>query len=317
MIIESMSPARISLAGGGTDIGEYASKYGGLVLSMAINIRASVQLLTDDDAWAQASHLLPFDADPTLTYLILDRYGLNGMHAPVRVKSKFDGIIGAGLGSSAAYAVALIAALRKYKGLPIVLDDIANEAYEIEVNELNWYGGKQDQYASVYGGFNLIFIDRKVTAQSTNPDLIKNLLPYLVLVYAGGQRNSYKIQSQNKELTPERVKHLDTTKLMVEEMISILELNQYNKIGLLLDKAWQLKKQASPGATNEKIDRIYAKAIELGAEGGKILGAGGAGYMLFFVRPEKRKGFLENMNKEGIEEVDFDLDENGLEVRRL
>ena len=314
MIIKSQAPTRIGLFGGGCDVNPFASEYGGETLSLAINLRQHVTLLTDDDVWKQPEHNLPLSADPALTYKILDAYGLNGMHSGISVKSRFDGIMGAGLGSSGAYGVALVAALQRYKHNS-AFNNIALAAYEIEVNALGWNGGRQDQHTAFDGGLiHLKIGDDKVEVFIGN-QYIDRLAPYLVLMYAGGTRESHK--RQPKALTEERKQVLMLIKALVPQAIKMLNDNRIKDMGLLMHESWQLKKQLSNGVSTPKIDYAYEHAKKNGALGGKLMGAGGCGYMVFFVEPDKREFFIGKMKEKGIENVDFSADLNGVEARIL
>lgn len=314
MKILSLCPSRISLVGGGTDVDPFCSEYGGRVLNMAINLRQKIELYTGDDMWGFTKDMFPYNAKPDLFYKILDNYGLNGMHLH-RVLSQFDGQIGAGLGSSAASAVALIGALRKCKGLPLDRMEIAKEAYEIEVDQMGWHGGRQDQYASSLGGINMIDFGKEVKVTPLPKKAGDELLKWSFLTYIGNRRSSHRIQNAFKELTIERKRYLDRIKERVV-MASVYLTSYYMQfLGELMDETWQLKKESNKGVSNKEIDNIYGYAKKNGAIGGKILGAGGGGYMYFIISPDKRDEFKKKMMKKGLEEVDFSIDYNGLDVR--
>ncbi len=313
MIIKSSAPSRISLFGGGSDLPDYYLRYGGVVISMAINLRTEVTLTTEDDLWTNAYTKLPFGADPQLCYAILNSYQKGSMHFS-RVQSSFDGSIGAGLGSSASFAVALIAALKREHSERIVKQKLINEAWEAE-SLIGKRGGVQDQYASVYGGFNIFYFKKgKTDIFAYDRTIGDHISDYLVLYYTGGHRDSGKIQM--KKMTKERIKHLNQIKeiaLMAQH--AILE-GRTDMIGKLLHASWEEKKLSNP-VSNPYIDGLYNKGRKNGALGGKLCGAGGSGYMIFWVDPTKQTDFKEKMKKEGLEPIDFSIDYQGLDTRIL
>ena len=147
----------------------FAVPFGGRVINLAINLRQKVELYTEDDMWGVTT-TIPFNANTDLLYPVRKEYGLDGMHQ-TRVVTSFDGIIGAGLGSSGSFAVCLVGAIHRNLHFSMDRDIIAQKAYEIEVEKLLWYGGKQDQWASAYGGVNLLEIGK---ADKINPLSKKN-----------------------------------------------------------------------------------------------------------------------------------------------
>lgn len=316
MKILSSAPSRISLFGGGTDVSPYIDSYGSEVLSFAINIRQHIMLYTDDDIWEKTSHNIPLDADPALLYEILSHFKINGVKH-VRVNSSFDGIIGAGLGSSASFTVALIGAIVKYKNLILSREDIAKLAYKIEVLNLNWFGGRQDQLAACLGGLNhMEFVSDKTTIISLQRKYAEQLTSWMILCYLGGKRKSRIIQKGLTELTEKKRNALHNIKKMVPYVTACLLSEDYSELGSMIHESWEYKKESNNVSTSE-IDDLYDYALKHGAAGGKLCGAGGGGYFLYIVPPEKRKYFLEKMGERGIEETDFSPDFNGVEVRIL
>ena len=309
MKVVSFTPSKISLWGGGTDLEPYCSKYGGLVINLAINIRQKIILYTSDDIWERNTpNEFPYEADPQFYYHITKHFGLNGQHV-FKIKSEFDGNIMSGLGSSGSAAVCLIGAINKLKGLNLSLEQIAQKAYELE-NSFGIKTGNQDHLAATYGGFNAFYIGEKFSIQSIyNPPFISSL----VLFYTGHSRNSSKLQHNFDNLSKEQIDTLNQIKELAGEAELLLRSEDIEKIGKLLDKAWELKKQSNKVSTPE-IDRIYKKGMDNGAWGGKLLGAGGGGYMVFSVNPKIRQKFIQNMD---MEEIDFSLDNQGLDVRIL
>ncbi len=313
MIIKSSAPSRISLFGGSTDLPDYFLKYGGIVISMAINLRTEVTLTTEDDLWTNAYTKLPYKADPQLCYSILNNYQLGSMHFS-RVQSTFDGEVKAGLGSSASFAIALIAALKRTRNERIDKQKLITEAWEAE-RLIGKKGGIQDQYAAAYGGFNIFNFKRKKTDIFAFDNTIgDHISEYLILYYTGGHRDSGKIQI--KRMTTDKIKHLNQIKdIALLAQRAIID-GRTDLIGKLLHATWEEKK-LSNNVSNDNIDRLYDIGRQNGALGGKLCGAGGSGYMIFWVDPNKQQEFKKQMSKEGLEPIDFSIDYQGLDTRIL
>ena len=300
-----------------TDLDSFAIPYGGRVISMAINLRQKVELFTEDDMWSTDAHItIPPDATTDLVYPILEEYGINGMHHSNLISS-FDGVIGAGLGSSASFAVCLIGAIHRALHIPLERTTIARKAFEIEVGTLGWLGGRQDQWASAFGGFNLMEFGQEVKVTSLSRKWAENLLPFLLLVYAGGRRESRTLQEGLRVLTSEQIDTLTKIKEKTYTAMEYFESYNIEGLGRVLDETWQLKKQSNKGVSNSQVDRIYEIAIKAGAWGGKIMGAGQAGYMLFMCDKTKRENVVQELKKENVEEVYFEADYTGLSTRIL
>ena len=311
MIIIAQSPTRIGLFGGGTDVNPYASKYVGLIINLAINLRHHTKIYTENDIFtgSNESSSFPPYADPKFYFHIGKHFGLESMHH-WKIQTDFDGVIKSGLGSSGSAAVCLIGAINKLKGLNLTKDQIAEKAYELEAS-FGIKTGKQDHLAAVYGGLNLFEIGRTINRHEYPKDLAEHLASSLVLFFVGGSRNSSKLQHGFDKLTKDKIENLNRIKELVQDIA--LYLGDLELVGKTLDKAWELKKLSNKVST-AKIDSIYKKAKNNGAWGGKIMGAGGGGYFLCSVNPNKRKQFIEDMD---MEEIDFSPDYNGLEARIL
>lgn len=298
----------------------FCDRYGGKVLALAINLRQHVTLFTDDDKWEVSENEFPLGADPKLFYTILESYGINGMHH-IKLKSRFDGFIGAGLGSSGAASVALITGINKLLGKAIHRERVAKYAWEMEVEKMGWYGGMQDQFIAACGGCNLLEISkdltRKIVVTPIPRTWVEELTPWMTLFYIGGSRNSRDIQTGFKTISSQQRKALTHLKDLVDTGIGCLMEHNIAKFGNVLDSAWELKKQSNGKVTNARIDMLYNLAKRQGALGGKIMGAGGAGYMMFINPPEKRKNLAAMLAKQGCELIDFSVDWQGAEARIL
>ena len=212
--------------------------------------------------------------------------------------------------------MALLGVINRRKNLGLNSYQIAEKAWELEVDKIGLFGGKQDQYAATFGGINVIEFKKggEVNVIPMARGFIEPLFPSLVLFYTGKNRKSSKIQEGLKEPNSDQIKALNRIKRLALEAIDPISKGDFRVVGALLDEAWEWKKLSNKGVTNKELDDIYSKAKELGAYGGKTCGAGGGGFMLFVVNPTEREDFIKNL---GLEWWDFSPDFNGLEVRIL
>ena len=331
MTIISQAPCRISLVGGGTDVNPFAFKFGGQVLSLAINLYYNVELSPRQDNQIFISALnqhrklklsdLPIayhqDPDFDLLYAILNHFrpkfksGFN-----LSVSTNAQSVLG--LGSSAAAGVAVIQAINHWQNLKLTKAKIANLAYQMEVKELGWSGGKQDQYAASFGGINLITFGPKdkvlVKPINLSPNLLAKLKSHLLLFYLGGKRHSSKQQEKLIQGMSQEDKHqaLLRLKASVDQAVISVSKADWNNLGKILDQSWQDKKQSNPAVTNSQIDKLYQLALDQGAFGGKIIGSGAAGHMFFLIPPEKHSSIIKAFAKENVKPVEFEIDFQGV-----
>lgn len=308
MKIFSQSPSRIGIAGGGSDIPEYYNKYNGLTLSFAINIRQKTTLHINEDIDNQ----YPKNSDPEFYNTILKEFEIEG---EVGLTSTYDGTIKGGLGSSASAAVALIGAINKHLKLGLDRSQIAEKAWDIEVNKQKLFGGKQDQYCASYGGINVIeYSKNKVKVNQMPKSFIEPLLPYLVLLHSGLTRRSPKIQENLKELSDTQIQALTALKSYALTAIDLIGSGKISHLGEMMNEIWEVKKLSNNQVSNLELNLIYDQAIKNGAWGGKLLGSGGGGHFLFIVPPDQRESFIKKM---ALKEVDFSLTMDGVESRVL
>ena len=333
-MIVSRAPVRISLWGGGTDCNPFNDKHGGKVLNFAINLRHIGKLTPRDDKWVWIEAMgesriwrldkpIKYGIDPKFDLMraIVNSYDLEtGFY----YQDEFEGIQGAGLGSSAAAAVAFIGAMNKWQEIEMEIYDIAWKAWKMEAYELGWYSGWQDQFASAYGGINIFEWEYGAIEEvSLDRCLIESLLPWCVLLFTGKMRKSSEIQRvfyddmRDRVNKGEPLKALAELKKLVEKGYEALANYDYERLGKLLEESWEWKKKSSPLATNPRLDEVYEFAKKKGAIGGKILGAGGEGHILFIVPPGRREKFIETMENKGLKEIDFGVDWQGLEIRKI
>lgn len=334
--VRARSPLRLSFSGGGTDVPPFPEREGGAVLSATINRHAYASVTPRADG---EIHVRSLDYGTSLSYRPEDKMIYDGKLDLVKaaiinmngeqpcgldIFLHTDLPPGTGLGSSSAMMVALVGALGYMKGVPLTDYEIADLAYRLERVELSISGGLQDQYASTFGGFNFIefFKDNVVVTPLRVPSDVLNELEYnLLLVYTGGTRLSAGIiddQVERYERSEEEsIVALKEIKSLTIEMKNTLLKRQLRKFAEYLHEEWQAKKQLSPKISTHFIDEVYEEARKAGAIGGKLLGAGGGGYMLFYCESEQKHGVAERLEQMGCVSTDFDFTHEGLETWRV
>jgi len=333
MILRSKAPLRISFSGGGTDISPYMEEYGGCVLSATIDKCAYGSLRVRDDALIQVQSLdydivANYNLEGKLEYdgeLDLVKAVVNELNGTSKTGLDFflhsDAPPGSGLGSSSTMVVTLIGLLKHWHHLPLTNYEIARIAYRIERQELGIAGGMQDQYAAVFGGFN--FMEFGANAVIVNPlridTDIENELEYsLLLCYTGRTRLSSNIiraqvsAYENKEA--DVLEAMSTIKAITVEMKNALLTARLGDFGRLLHEAWLHKKRMARQISNPDIDALYASARAHGALGGKILGAGGGGYLLLQCEFGRKHHVAAALERLGAQAVDFHFVHHGLQT---
>ncbi|MCX6695313.1 MAG: GHMP kinase [Candidatus Altiarchaeota archaeon] len=332
MDIRSRSPVRISFAGGGTDVSPYCEEHGGCVVSATLNkyawgsmsLRKDSKILMDDIRFGSLEldsiGDIKYDGKLDLLKAVLKHFkpdsGVNlFLRNDVQPKS--------GLGSSASAFLAVIGLFNHMKKEKKMTDyDLAELAYDLERIELQNKGGRQDQYASVFGGLNYIefkgndFV--RVNPIHIKEDHILELEKNLILVYAMDRSKSGDVlEDQTRSYVKNKkdvVEALHQTKAIALEVNYALRKGDLNRFGELLDEGWNLKKKFSPLITNPYLDNLYKIAKENGALGGKITGAGGGGHMLFYCEPNKEDHVAQKLSQAGAKVVDFTFDFKGLQT---
>lgn len=311
MIYRSKAPLRIGFAGGGTDVSPYSDLYGGAVLNATVSLyaRAAIEPIAEPkitlQAWDQQivceydlTEELPADGRLELLKAVYNHFSKNyGIKQGFRLYTSVDAPPGSGLGSSSTLAVALTGAFAAWLDLPLGSYEIAHLAYRIERQEMGMAGGKQDQYAATFGGFNYMefFRDDKVIVNPLRIDeaYINELESRLLLFYTSQSRLSASIikeQQRNvKSNNRSSIEAMHVIKQQAAEMKEAMLTGRIDRIGHLLHEGFVYKKKMAEGISNSWIDEIYEAAMEAGAEGGKVLGAGGGGFMMFFC-PDARRG---------------------------
>lgn len=305
MIIRSKAPLRLGLAGGGTDVSPYSDIYGGAILNATISLYANATLEPLNNGKIEFVALdrnekISFDAEEILAVgdvlpLHIGVYNrivkdFAGKALSFRLSTYVDAPAGSGLGTSSTLMVAILGAFVEWLNLPLGEYDIAHLAYDIERIDLAMAGGKQDQYAATFGGVNFMeFLQDDqviVNPLRIKSDYLNELSNNLVLYYTQTSRYSSDIiSSQRKSVKDKNNSAINAMHQLKEQAVMMkrtLAVGDINKIGEILDFGWQHKKQMAKGISNPLIDDIYNTAIQSGATGGKISGAGGGGFMIFY-----------------------------------
>lgn len=325
--IRSRAPLRIGLAGGGTDVDPYASEKGGAVFNTTINKYAYCTIIPNGTNAMSVESVnygmyetyldngpLPLDGNMDLVKAVLNHFEIKD---GFRMLLQSDSPPGSGLGGSSTVIVAAIAAVAEWTGEKMTNSELAHLAYKLEREDIGLKGGKQDQYAAVFGGFNLMKFREDgvdVNRVKIKENILNELQYRSILCYTGKTRESANIiDSQMKRFKRgDNELALDMTKEMAFDMATALEKGDIEETGRLLDLGWSYKKQFSDKITNPEIDKLYNAARELGAIGGKVSGAGGGGFMFFICDYDKKYIVSEKLAKLGATVTDFMFEPEGV-----
>mgnify|MGYP006410186815 FL=1 len=330
-MIITRTPVRISFGGGGTDIPGFYEEHGGAVVSITINKYFYSFYNPRDDEKIQ---MISSDFQSLLS--VDDFYSLKfgeGFDIPsavikhFRLYHGFDLFTaseippGSGLGSSGAVTVNMVRLCSKLKNETMTQRQIAEDAFFIQRQILNLPIGKQDEYAAAYGGLNfIVFSEKEVSVNpiQIDPDTKKSLEKNLLLFFTKKTRQASTILQRQED----SIKGKDTS--IIEAMIEVknnayhikeaLEVGDLKRFGSLLDQAWNSKKKMSPEISNDYLDRIYEIASQNGALGGKIAGAGGGGYFMFYCEEEKQENLKNAMASEKLAFLDFNFSDKGVTI---
>ncbi|MFQ5827705.1 MAG: hypothetical protein ACE5JD_00920 [Candidatus Methylomirabilia bacterium] len=325
-MIVTRTPVRLPLGGGGTDLPSYSSQYGGFLISAAIDKYTFITVNRRKlDRLIRASYSvteLVDSVDKLQHPLIRETLRLSGMDGGIEITSIADLPTGSGLGTSASFTVGLLNALHALKREHVSPREIAEEACRIEIDVLKEPIGKHDQYITALGGVTSLDIDRTghVSAFSAkiDEDIIEGFERNVVLFYTGRSREASDVLSFQDAATSRSdsrvIESLHRIKEIGWEIKNVLEAGDLRRFGELLDVHWQTKRQLSGHVSDSQIDCWYEVAKESGAVGGKLIGAGGGGFFMFYCESEQKAKVREAMAREGLIETRFRLDFEGTKV---
>ncbi len=320
------APLRITLGGGGTDLPGYYEKYGGFLISAAINkfiyLTGSSRPF-DRKFWLSYSKLEVVE-DAKDIHHELFRKSLEKYHfkTGVEIHSISEVPGNSGMGSSGTFTVGVLTLLNSLSKIEVSRKEVAETACQIEMVELGRSCGKQDQYVAAMGGIIALDIDTKghvkVTPLRLEEEGVKRLQNSLLIYHTGVSRDANVIlKRQNQALKKGEKKSLANMKRIKEigyESRQSLESGQFDVLGELMDEHWRLKKEMHPDMSNPAIDKIYAKAKQAGSLGGKVMGAGGGGFFVFYVPLSKQVEFRGQFKKLNLKELDWHFNQSGCEV---
>lgn len=321
-MIITKTPFRMSFFGGGTDMPSFFNEHGGAVISTTF----------DKYCYVNVRHMPPFH--PYISELVHNRFervnDINDIEHPLirecmrlhdihEIRLTYEGDLPArtGLGTSSTFAVGMLNAFCALKGKMMSHRHLAQEAIHVERDILHEHGGWQDQIAAAYGGLNRINFkdgDFDVHPIIIHPDRKKELDENLLLFYTGIQRFSSDIQADTFAKSVDKIQQLKDMLALVDEAEKVLcdKYCSLNEFGKLLDTTWKLKRGTGTKVSNDSIDELYDMAIKAGAIGGKLLGAGGGGFLLFYCEKEKQSAIIKAMEKLMI--VPFTFETGGAQV---
>lgn len=323
------SPVRISFAGGGTDLPSYYQKYGGAVISAAINRYfytvlqkrgdGKIQIISSDlrvvESWEDIATSDLASSSLAIPLAALQTLGCSGISVDIFMASEIPP--GTGLGSSASVCVNVLKALSTYLQLEMSRYDLAERAYHIARNVLHKPVGKQDEYAAAFGGLNYIrFLTdgtTEVQPVEVNSEILAELQANLLLFYTGAAHDSWHIlkDQENSMSAEEGLERMHYLKELAAKVVSCLKRGALDEFGRLLDEAWRTKRTICQGISTSRIDELYRLAKANGALGGKITGAGGGGFLLLYSPREHHKALRDAFGREGIRDMAFRFDFQG------
>lgn len=338
MIIRSKAPFRLGLAGGGTDVSPYSDLYGGCILNATINLYAYANIEPRDDnkivfriPQTQEEYIfdsvleLPINNDKAdLMKGIYNRVVKDFVNEPLSftLTCALEVPFGSGLGTSSTLAIAILGAYTEWLKLPLGEYDLAYLAYLIERIDLKQAGGKQDQYAAAFGGFNFMefYSEDKVIV---NPlrirnEIINELSNNLLLYYTNSSRNSGDIiEKQQKNVKNQKAASIEAMHQIKKQAYEIKEAilkNNLDEIGHILHRGWTYKREMADGITTPLFEELYNTAISAGATGGKISGAGGGGYVFFYCPGNARFEVIKALENLGGRVQPYTFTKKGLET---
>jgi D-glycero-alpha-D-manno-heptose-7-phosphate kinase len=308
-IVVTQTPLRVSFAGGGTDLPTYYQEDHGAVFSTTIDKYVYVTV---------KRHGPVFDEKIRVNYSVSESVGeidavrndivreclrfLN-VEPPIYVSVVSDLPDSSGLGGSSAFAVGLLNALHTFRGERVTAGQLAEEASHIEIEVLGQPIGKQDQYAAAVGGLNLLSFrsggDVTVQPQRAQNGAVDDLFDRLLMLWTGHQRRSSSVLFEQRDRTPDKRAELGRMREQAYELQALMAeaTPDFDRFGAILREGWDLKRGLAGAVTSDQIDGWYARAIEAGATGGKLCGAGGGGFLLFLVEGERQAKVLDSLSE--------------------
>ncbi|MBT4006521.1 MAG: galactokinase [Rhodospirillales bacterium] len=323
-MIIARSPLRISLGGGGTDLPSYYQDHEGFLIAAAIDkyVYITIHQTFVEEMIVKYAELERVESAQHLQHSIIreafDLMGLDGRY--MEVSSMADIPAGTGLGSSGSFCTALLTALHQYTKNPVDAEHVAEQACHIEIERLGEPIGKQDQYVASFGGANGYHFSKdgkvEVCPIKCSNETLYNLEENLLLFFTGYSRRASSILEIQDNLSRSNdrgmIDNLHYVKQLGKESLAAIESDNLADMGRIMDEHWQHKKSRAPNMSNTQVDEYYAHALKNGAMGGKLVGAGGGGFLMFYT--EDRMRLRSAMSDIGLKEVRFQFDYEGSKV---
>jgi D-glycero-alpha-D-manno-heptose-7-phosphate kinase len=324
-VIVSRAPFRFSLGGGGSDLPAYYREHGGFVVSAAID---SYMYVTANRRFYPSIRLAYseteiVDAVDQIRHPIFrEALRMAGIDSGIELTSVADLPSNSGLGSSSSFTVALLNALYTYKRQFVSSERLAREACELEMERLGEPVGKQDQYIAAYGNITALTIDRdgsvSVEPVPVRDEVLDELQSNLLVMYSGVERPAKLVLTQQSEriqaADAATVAGMHRIKALGREVFERLVRGDTDGYGELLHEHWRHKRQLAGSMTDATLDEHYARARAAGAIGGKLIGAGGGGFFMFYVRPAERRRVFEALQARGLRQLRFRFDLDGARI---
>ena len=308
-MVVTRTPLRISFAGGGSDLASFCQREYGAVLSTAIAQYVYVTVKRHGKVFNEPIRLNYSKSERVNRIDEIDNniarecLRLLKVEPPIHISTVGDLPASTGLGSSSAFAVGLLNALHAFHGERVSAGQLAEEAAEIEIQVLKQPIGKQDQYAAAFGGFNFLRFnpDSGVTVEPvrTGNGTLNELFRYLKLFWTGHQHDASSVLKRVSANIPRRVEHLRQMRAQAHQLHELITQSHWDvgELGKIIDQGWHLKRELANCVSNNSIDEWYERAKKAGAEGGKLCGAGGGGFLLFVVKPDKQASVKEALRE--------------------
>jgi D-glycero-alpha-D-manno-heptose-7-phosphate kinase len=321
-MIITRTPFRISFVGGGSDMETFYSRYPGAVLSTSINkymYISSHRFFFPGQVRVKYSETETVHSIEELKHpLLREAMRKTGVTSGIEISSIADIPSGTGMGSSSSFTVGLLHCLYAVKRAYVTHEQLASEACEIEIEKLGEPIGKQDQYAAAYGGLNIIHFQSdghvRVEPLYIKNEVYQNLQDNLLMFYIGNQRKASDILSEQKKNASQEEKFniLKSMVMLVSDLRNCLYTEHLNDFGKILHENWILKQKLASNISNSQINTLYEAGIHNGASGGKLLGAGGGGFMLFYCEKDKQQKLKDKLKP--LESFNFAFEREGSKV---
>lgn len=322
-MIITRTPLRISIGGGGTDLPSYYEQRGGFVISAAINryMYIAINPTFTDDYFLKYSALERVSSVEEIDHpIVREALTLHPIGPSLEIVSLADIPSGTGLGSSGTFTVGLLRAIYAHLRVPVSSAQLAEEACSIEIDRLKRPVGKQDQYIASFGGLTSFEFERsgevEVRPLSIATETMHRLEEHLVMFFTGYSRAADEVlqeqQTRSEAGEQDMLQNLDFIKELGRTSQGLLEAGDVEGFARLMNEHWEHKKRRSVSMSNPAIDRWYEMAMDRGALGGKLVGAGNGGFLLFYASDVAR--LREALSQEGLKEVRFQFDHDGSTV---